>query len=265
MRFIWESKWKASPDRRHQARGVFWINDDGHGLVQLEIRQTQSHILARTAPVLAFMTAEGFKRSAATLRWQSTATVTVVPWAGLFGDYAGLVELNTAAGIGAPGWLQPVVADGPPVKVTTTVQTDQDVARHPWLQLEVLQTSGIGTYGAEVERVAGLLARDEGFEAWWSSTPFDTLRLHVSVPDPRWPEVGFKPGLRKSGMDLVLKIAQSRSELPASTEQPALRERARADVYEALVATARARGFADPPPLPDRIAVNRKQWQAAKE
>lgn len=87
LRFRWASAWKTSPGRRHQARGVYWLGDDGHGHVQLEVRRyDDGTVIARSEPALAFMTAKGFKRSAATLRWHSAVTVTAVPWSGLFGD-----------------------------------------------------------------------------------------------------------------------------------------------------------------------------------
>ena len=264
LRFTWAGNWKTSPGRRHQARAVYWLDDEGHGQVQLEVRRYADHsVIARSEPALAFMTVEGFKRSAATLRWHDTDTVTVVPWTGLLDD-VGLVQLS-AAGPPAPPALPPAVPpDDVVTDVATTVRTGeewQDDPDLPWLHLEGDMGAG-GAYGAEFHRTGLLLGRDAEFARWWAQTPFRSMRLSVCVPDPEWRQDTPKAGARKYGKDLILRVVTEQSDLPPTTDVQALKERARADLHGALVGVATARKLPSPPPLPARVHVNARQWRA---
>lgn len=265
LRFTWASDWKASPDRRHQARAVYWLDDAGHGHVQLEISPRNDPTpLARSEPVLAFMTSEGFKRSASTLGWLSRDTVSVVPWVGLFGDVDGLAQLSTAEPLALLALPQPIRLGGPTTDVTTTVVTEeelQDDADPPWLFLEADATAGSGAYGPEFERVSELLAKDDDFASWWAQTSYRCIRLRVFVLDPR-DEYRPNAGARKNGDDLVLQVVTAKADLPSRNDGQALRERAREDLHRALVAVATSRRLPPPPPLPERIAMNAREWRA---
>jgi len=121
LRFVWTSPWKASPGRRHQARAVFWLDEVGHGRVQLEIRRTaDGEVTARGDVALAYMTVEGFRRSAATLRWHGTETVHVVPWSGILGD-DGVLTLHVDADVLPSAVPGPIAISLPAVSVTTAV------------------------------------------------------------------------------------------------------------------------------------------------
>lgn len=265
LRFRWSSDWKSSSGRRHQARGVYWLDDDGHGHVQLEIRRADDGtVVSRSEPVLAFMTAEGFKRSAATLRWLNADNVTAVPWAGIVGD-EGHMHLDVAGPqwpLGAPA---PVSVTDSATAVSVKVLTGDEWADDPdlpWTYLQVNDTRGSGAYGPEFVRVSKLLGADADFAAWWAKAPFRTLILRVSVPDPRWREFAPKPGARKNGKDLVLQVVTERAGLPPKSEVEALKARAREDLHAALSDLAVSRKLPPPPPLPARISMNARQWRA---
>ena len=265
LRFTWASVWKTSPGRRHQARAVYWLDDDGHGHVQVEMRRYSDHeLIARSAPAPAFMTAEGFKRSATTLHWRDADTVTVTPWCGLFGDVSGEVHLQPTSGLN-PLLTPALMATASGTTVTTAVLTDDDVANNPalpWLHLQVIDTHGTGAYGPEFERTSELLAADPDFTSWWDQTPFRRLILRISVPDPRWSDHSPKAGARKNGEDLVLQVVTARAGLPPKADVEALRSRARHDLHQALVKVAAARKLPRPPELPARVFMNGKQWRA---
>lgn len=253
LRFTWASDWKAGPGRHHQARAVFWLDDDGHGRMQLEIRRyDDGTAIARSQTAPAFMTAEGFKRSATTLHWHGADLVSVVPWSGLLGD-AGLLQLTVADARTPAATPAPLAAGGPSPAVTSAVISEDDWGLDPnafdWLLLQVQDTAGTGAYDSEVRRVTTLLAKEADFAAWWAAVPYRRLLLRVTVPHSRRSEFAPKPGARKSGKDLVLQIVTVRSDL-ARKAAADKRERAWADVHGALVALATSRRFPPPPPMP---------------
>lgn len=254
LRFCWCSEWKSAPGRRHQARGVYWLDAVGDGHVQLEIRATDGTIVARSDPTLAFMTSEGFRRSAATLRWQDAGTVALVPWAGLLGD-DGLVVVDVHGPVAESGVPEPVNVSGTPTAVAVVVETGEEWADDPelpWAHLEGISAVGTGAYGVEFRRVSEVLGDDDGFRAWWAQAPFRTLRMRLSVPDPSFGGDEPRPGSRKSGEDLVLQIVVERAGLPLRDTE-ALRVRAREDLHAALVDLSVSRKLPAPPPLPEDI------------
>lgn len=102
LELAWAGPWKSSPSRRHEARGVYWLEDHGHGGCVLEVRErgTDEPQVWHSEVAPAFCTVDGFKRSAATLRWVDGAAQ-LVPMSGLLGQREGLLRL--APGGGTPG------------------------------------------------------------------------------------------------------------------------------------------------------------------
>jgi hypothetical protein len=128
------------------------------------------------------MTAEGFRRSAATLHWHSADVVSAVPWAGLLGVYGGVLQLNATDALTPLALPQEISASGLVTEVTTMVLTGEewrDDPDLPWLYLEVIVPLRSGAYGPEFERASGLLAKDADFAAWWDQTPFRRLILRI--------------------------------------------------------------------------------------
>jgi hypothetical protein len=253
LRFTWASDWKNAPGRRHQARCVYWLDDDGHGHVQIEIRDAEGAVVARSEPALAFMTSEGFKRSAATLRWSGSSTVRVVPFIGLLRDDRGGLQVNVDGPVAPSGLPTDVSVSDQRVDVRVTVRSGDEWADDPdleWTYLQAIDTAGTGAYGPEFERVVSVIAADPEFTAWWAQTPYRRLILRISVPDPRYPEFAPKAGTRKNGKDVIVQVVTDRASLPPRTDVESLRARVHRDVHEALVQLAASRKLAAPPPIP---------------
>lgn len=112
LEYVWRSPWKASPDRRWEARGTFWLEDHGFGGAVLEARprgvaDAQVH---RSPSVEAFCTSAGFQRSARSLRW-ARDRVSMEPSIGLFGASVGRdVSLRPGEGSSDPDWQPPAAA-----------------------------------------------------------------------------------------------------------------------------------------------------------
>ena len=264
LRYSWTSAWKASPGRRQQARAVYWLDADGHGHVQLEVKPhgDVARVTARSEPALAFMTAEGFRRSAATLRWTGAATVTVVPWVGLFGDDRGHPHLHLHLSSGRLAQLElppPLPAAGRRMAVTTHVVTGDEWMDEPdaeWIALEEMVE---GAYGREMLRAVRVLAQDDDLTAWWAATPFRLLRVRSVELDPSWPEYAPKPRSRRSGQDLVLTIVATCGDLASGPKSSA-----RADLDSALLVLAAARRLPPPPPLPDHPRMGARDSREKK-
>ena len=85
--YQWEGPWKASPNRKLEARGEFRLLDDGFGLARIVVRDRTTRVpLGVSVTKPAFSTSAGFKRSAKTLRWAGSTGVSMVPWSGLLGE-----------------------------------------------------------------------------------------------------------------------------------------------------------------------------------
>ena len=258
LRYAWASGWRAAPGRRHEARGVYWLDDDGQGHVQLEIQTADGAVIARSEPVLAFMTSAGFARSAKTLRWLDAATVSLVPWTGIDGD-EGTVRLDVAGPLMSSDVPAFVRSTDRATEVSVTVRTGNEWADDPdlpWIHVQGIDTVSVQEYGAEFSRASDVLAEDEDFEAWWRQAPYRHLLITVSVPtNPEWAQT---PGARKNGKDLALRVVTEPDGLPPRGDVDALRARAREDLHAALVALARARKLPPPPPLPASVHDTRR-------
>lgn len=175
------------------------------------------------------------------------------------------MQLDVTAAPAPLALPQPLPAHGTAADVTTTVLTGEEWADDPnlaWVHLQLIDTAGCGSYGPEFQRVSELLGKDADFAAWWALTPFRTLILRVSVPDPRWRVYAPKAGARRNGKDLVMQVVTERTGLPPKSDVEALRGRAREDLHGALVRLAASRKLSPPPPLPARIYANARQWRA---
>jgi hypothetical protein len=83
-RYEWTGPWKSSPDRRRQARARYRIAEpDGLARVRLELRRRgDDDAVATSPPALAASTSVRLRRSAATLAWDGSRHVGVVPFWG---------------------------------------------------------------------------------------------------------------------------------------------------------------------------------------
>lgn len=99
LEFDWQGPWKSSPDRRREARAVFWLEDHGHGRAVIEVRDcgARDEDVLRSESAAAFCTSAGFARSAKTLRWVGSEVV-LTPSMGLVGQRSGELRYDPASG-----------------------------------------------------------------------------------------------------------------------------------------------------------------------
>lgn len=78
--YRWSSGWKSSPDRRHDARAVYRIADDGFARALIEVRRRRDgEVLLRSKESVGSSTREALQRSAKTLRWEARQHVSLLP------------------------------------------------------------------------------------------------------------------------------------------------------------------------------------------
>ena len=80
--FRWDGPWKTSPDRRHRARARYRLPDSGYGRAWIEVTTRNGDPVVESASALAFNTSDSFRRSAATLRWDGSSAVQLIPYNG---------------------------------------------------------------------------------------------------------------------------------------------------------------------------------------
>lgn len=195
LRFSWESPWKAAPGRRHEARGVYRLADDGLGRVQLEVRERDGHqTVARTEPAVAGTTAETLRRSAATLRWQDARHVSVVPWLDLAAQQLGhlSVDLNQAqialsdipASVTDEGAPYPVLARRVPHGALAYMREGDKQQARVWLQVGG-EMFGHRMRGGRVPAAFGRaveVVRDETDGArWLEDSPFVNIQVQLAL------------------------------------------------------------------------------------
>jgi hypothetical protein len=91
LTYAWAGPWKASPDRRHQARATYRLGAlDGFGRARLEVRRrADEEVVVTSDEAVAFCTAAGLERSAGTLRWTGPHEVGLTPYVGLVRPHDG--------------------------------------------------------------------------------------------------------------------------------------------------------------------------------
>lgn len=79
-----EGPWKSAPDRRHRARAVASISDDGLGHVHVEVVTAAGELVIRSEHFDAAYHGDGLVRACKTLRWDGSARVSMdpfgIPW-----------------------------------------------------------------------------------------------------------------------------------------------------------------------------------------
>lgn len=77
FRFRSEGPWKSAPDRRHRARAVARISDDGFGIVQLEVVTSGGEPIACSEDIPSPFHGDDLVRMCKTVRWDGSARVTM--------------------------------------------------------------------------------------------------------------------------------------------------------------------------------------------
>ncbi|MEU3458239.1 hypothetical protein ABZ671_32370 [Micromonospora sp. NPDC006766] len=245
LRYRWTGPAKTSPDRRHSARPVFVLHDDGYGRVVIEVRRrADDQVVAVSAPALAFSTSAGFQRSAHTLRWRDTSTVEVAPWAGMFGDEQGLLSLNLtnpdSLGTAEPSPSGPGKSSDTTGTPAITVQVPDDLGA----RIEVIGGGPMNGIPAGYQNTLHTLLeqiRATPWQAWWAAGANDVL------------EIWYDFAAAKAGVTIRHAHGRWRTTIrrPAGTFAKAIDPAAlaRHDIQAMLTAVQRRTGLSEHPPL----------------
>jgi hypothetical protein len=75
LRYRWDGPWKSAPDRRHRARAVAGIADDGIGRVRLEVATRADALVFRSKDVLASCDGDDLVWACKPVRWDGSSRV----------------------------------------------------------------------------------------------------------------------------------------------------------------------------------------------
>lgn len=200
--FAWDSPWKMSRGRKHQARLRFSLQDNGFGVAILEVIDVQTGQSLRSAAVPSFSTIEGFQRSARTLRWTNAETVEAVPSVGLFNSRSATVQWTLPQLIPTepaavwppdpPGSVKLVTNSGLGLSVLGVGRSAPEQP-HEILFLGHGMTNGMPRgYRRTLERLLRHVDADPAWATWWREAPVRVLEI-----SGRW-DGGFGKPLRQS-------------------------------------------------------------------
>ena len=80
LRYWLEGPWKSAPDRRHRARAVASISDDGLGHVHVEVVTAAGELIVRSEDFDAADHGDDLVRACKMLRWDGSTRVTMDPY-----------------------------------------------------------------------------------------------------------------------------------------------------------------------------------------
>lgn len=244
--FSWASPWKKSPNRRYEARATYRMTPDGSSRAALQIRTTGAaapHTWSE--PVEAYFTFEGFKRSAATLRWEGSEAVGLVAYSDPFGGHINAIALGVE---GRPvdrshRLDEPAhpVADEPRPAVLLHIE-DPSVP-----QIRVIgggsDRTVPNTYPNALDRLFDQLGSEE-WHHWWRGAEVPLLEVwwaaHEGVAKTR-------PFVRRSREKVIARIERR----PDSFRHSDPVELAREDFVALMTVVQQRMGLGPPPPLHD--------------
>ncbi len=257
--FTWAGPWKASRNRKYEARPLFRLQDDGYGRVRIEVRERDSHEpVARSPEALAFSTLEGFKRAATTLRWEASSSVGLVPYSGLLGDRMG--DLRVALDGGDPhSELPEPLAPLDPALPRPRVLV---LGRGPNAPEQEHQISVLGggpmndvphRYHSVLDNLLGAVEKD--FGPWWSTSDLALLEIEYWF-GAKQPKIVLRRGKNR----LRAFIHRPVQTLVAASDPAGL---AVSDVRALLAAVAAKMRLPSPPPLPEARQSSVRKARAA--
>ncbi|WP_126688172.1 hypothetical protein [Nocardioides ferulae] len=249
MEYHWSSQPKASPDRRHTAYAELRLPPDGYGRVRLLVaRRDDGTVVASSDEALAFCTSQGFRRSAASLRWSGKDHVSLVPYDWVPAVRGGLVGLTRDA----DGWhasvedylaVRPVPAGDPGLPALDVV-VEGAGATAPEQVPEVTFVGGGPIESRRVERFhRAFRAEMHRFaspagQEWWGDSGLRLLEVQIFYG-------GDRPRVRGRRTDQRLAVFVDRpgDSLPIGDQAPVARE-----VVEEVAALVRRRTGLGPHP-----------------
>ncbi|MCD4524855.1 hypothetical protein LRP65_08120 [Nocardioides sp. cx-173] len=183
--FLWHSAWKASPDRRREARGTFWLQDDAFGRAVIEVRErgVEGASVLRSPEAPAYCTSAGFVRSTKTLRWVGQELTMVPSIDSLEGRTTELRWTPRTASSDAP--LGRTRAEGAPPESLPAVE----ITAEGWVpdRAEIRFIGGGPTNdvpGRYLNNLRHHLHRlEEDGLAWWSQANRNLLEITYSITD----------------------------------------------------------------------------------
>lgn len=185
LEFIWHGPWKSSPDRRHEARGTFWLQDDGFGRAVVEVRPRgdADEAILTSADRRAYCTAAGFARSVKTLRWRD-GTVTMTASIDILGRGDGEIRFDPATGttgtLVAPKLPAESASQAPPTVALTSSRRVPDV--HTIRFIGGGPDNGVpAAYLRELAKHLKRLTKTGS--AWWSTADRTLLEIQYAITD----------------------------------------------------------------------------------
>jgi hypothetical protein len=185
LEFTWCGPWKSSPDRRHEARGAFWLEDDGFGRAVIEVRARgeTGATMVRSLDQPAYCSSAGFARSAKTLRWKDGAA-TMLASVDMLGRADGEIRFDPTSGrtgtvFGRRSVAQPATRERPEVEVTTSRRVPET---HTIRFIGGGPTNGVPpTYQRALSKHLQQLSED-GLR-WWSCADRHLLEITYRITD----------------------------------------------------------------------------------
>ncbi|AEV85222.1 hypothetical protein ACWT_4202 [Actinoplanes sp. SE50] len=245
LRFRWTGPAKTSPDRRHTARPVFVLHDDGYGRVIIEARRrVDGQVVAASASALAFSTSAGFRRAARTLRWTDANTMEIKPWIGLLGEEQGVLRLDLtnpgSSGTAEPDESAAGTTDGSVTRPAITVLTPDDLGA----RVEVIGGGPMNGIPAGYETTLHALLEQlctPPWQAWWAAGTQGVLEIRYDFA-----AAATAISIRHAHHRWRATIRRPASTLAQATDPAGL---ARDDVRSMLSAMRRRTGLGEHPSL----------------
>jgi hypothetical protein len=224
MRYRWTGPGKNAPGRRHVARLVGTIADDGLGQIVVEIRRVTDGTLVGTSSELETDgTPSAFRSAAGTMRWRDRQTVQIKPYHEWHTITVEELPMLTVRGEGAGSGSSIRVLGG---------YTDRTVPESYMTALDLLADE----------------LREPRWTSWWSAAHEEVLEIWFDLIAERPAGVT----ARRSGNKLRVRVDRPLAEIFAAPDPIAL---ALDDFTAMLAATRKRAGLGPHPELPDLSQV----------
>ena len=243
LSYAWAGAWKKNRSRVLEARAAYRITGEGAGRASLQLRRVgDDHLTTWSPQATAWQSWEGFKRSAATLRWAGDGLVQVMPYAAPFGVYESILELRPSdEPAGAADLIDPDDRRRAPDELRPRVdlRVNDDTTR------EIMATGGGPTnyvpqaYWRTLHELFSQLGGAEWHE-WWAEADLPTLEISWSaaVQENRL-------CVRRSKHKLIARIERTGASLRDGDAAHA----ALTDLAELMTVVQRRLGLGTPPAL----------------
>ena len=224
MRYRWTGPGKTAPGRRHIARPIGTITNDGLGRIVVEIRRaTDGTLVGTSAELETDGTQPAFRQAAGTLRWRDRQTVQIKRYHEWHTIKVEEPPVLTVRREGAGSGSSIRVLGG---------YTDRAVPESYMTALDLLTDQ----------------LREPRWTSWWSAADEEVLEIWFDLIAER--PAGVTP--RRSGNKLRVRVDRPLAEILAAPDPIAL---ALDDVTATLAATRKRAGLGPHPELPDLSQV----------